>query len=74
MRVSRPSKLQSLVYEYESRRKLHTFLLTFGARILGRIATLGGTLGLFIKNILYEIMGKYSLFLFMFLGAAKPVV
>ncbi|RYH13325.1 hypothetical protein EON65_35910 [archaeon] len=74
VRVSRPTKLQTMGYEYERIRKYHNTYLTWLARLLGYVETLGGDMGYFVKCTFFRLLHWTGLGKELFLGPVKPVV
>lgn len=74
VRVSRPTKLQTMAYEYERIRKYHNTYLTWLARMLGYVETLGGDMGYFVKCNTFRILHGTGLGKELFLGPVKPAI
>jgi hypothetical protein len=74
IRVPNPSKLQSMVYEYEDTRKFHTACLNVSARILGHMDTLQGKWGLWMKYTFFRFLYWTGLGQVFFAAPVLPVV
>eukprot|EP01040_Poterioochromonas_malhamensis_P000127 gene127-133_t len=74
IKVSQPTKIQSLALEFEKRRKFHTFFIAAGSRILGNIQTLGGVPGFWFKRFFFKLLSALNLVHAILLAPMKPVV
>eukprot|EP01031_Cornospumella_fuschlensis_P029505 gene29505-35612_t len=74
VRVSKPTKLQLMAYKYERIRKYHNTYLTWLARLLGYVETLGGDIGYFAKCTFFRLLHWTGLGKELFLGPIKPAV
>jgi hypothetical protein len=69
-----PTKLQRMVYEYESIRKSHNAWLTVTARVLGFMECLGGEWGLALKCNFFRVLNWTGLGKWLFLSPMNPAV
>eukprot|EP01041_Mallomonas_annulata_P003554 gene3554-7071_t len=69
---SSSSALKTLAGDYERKRKLSTALLSAKSGFLGNLETLGGPLGMTVRNNFFRFTGASGIAKYVYLDGAKP--
>lgn len=70
----RPTRLQTMAYEYEAIRKFPTALIILGGRLMATVIALRGWIGVFLKVLFFRVLQLTGLGRLLFVIPMRPVV